>query len=216
MELYFSPLSCSLASRIALYEAGLDGETTFHQVTLSTKRYDDDRDYWGVTPMGQVPVLKTRDGQLLAENAAVLQYIADLAPAARLAPPPADRARYELQQWLSFIATELHKLVFAVLYSPHAPPEAKTYAHDTLLPNRLDVLARKLADKATDSAREPYLVGDTFTVADAYLLTVLNWASTKTDLTRWPAIAAYHRAMIARPHVRRAFGEERALWDGKP
>jgi glutathione S-transferase len=158
--------------------------------------------------MGQVPALKTRDGSLLTENAAVLQYIADLAPAARLAPPPADRARYELQHWLSFIGTELHKLVFATLYTPHTPPEAKAYAQDKALPNRLDVLERKLAGKE-------FLVGDTFTVADAYLLTVLNWASTKTDLSKWPAITAYHRRMIARPQVRRAFGEERALWDGK-
>jgi glutathione S-transferase len=208
MDLYFSPLSCSLASRIAIYEAALDAETTFHEVTLSTKRYDGDADYWQVTAMGQVPALRTRDGSLLTENAAVLQYIADLAPDSRLAPPPAHRARYELQHWLSFIGTELHKHIFAVLYAPDTPPEAKAYAVENALPRRLDVLARKL------EGRE-FVVGDTFTVADAYLLAVLNWASTKVDLASWPAVGAYHRRMIARPHVRRAFAEERALWDGK-
>ena len=207
MDLYFSPLACSLATRIAIYEAGLDAETTFHQVALSTKRYDDDRDYWAVTAKGQVPALVTRDGTLLTENAAVLQYVADLAPATRLAPPPTDRARYELQQWLSFIGTELHKQVFAVLYNPRTPPEAKAYALDVALPDRLGLLARALGDR-------PFLVGDAFTVADAYLLTVLNWASTKLDLSAWPALVAYHRRMIARPQVKRAFGEERALWDG--
>jgi glutathione S-transferase len=207
MKLYFSPLSCSLASRIAIYEAALDAETTFHRVTLSTKRYDEDHDYWQVTSIGQVPALVTRDGSLLTENAAVLQYVADLAPSARLAPPPADRARYDLQHWLSFIGTELHKLVFATIYSPQTPPEAKAFAQDKMLPNRLGVLSRKIEGK-------DYLVGDAFTVADAYLYTALNWASAKTDLTKWPAISAYHRRMQARAHVRRAFGEERALLDG--
>jgi glutathione S-transferase len=209
MELYFSPLACSLASRIAIYEAALEGETTFHNVTLSTKRYDDDADYWAVTGKGQVPALTTRDGSLLTENAAVLQYIADLAPASNLAPPPASRARYDLQQWLSYIGTELHKLVFATLYNPHAPAEAKAFAREKALPNRLDFVAKVLGDGRT------YLVGDAFTVADAYLLTVLNWASTVADLASWPAIAAYHRCMIARPNVRRAFVEERALWSSK-
>jgi glutathione S-transferase len=209
MDLYFSPLACSLASRIAVYEAGLESETTFHNVTLPTKRYDDDADYWTVTAKGQVPALTTRDGALLTENAAVLQYLADLAPASNLAPPPASRARYDLQQWLSYVGTELHKLVFAVLYTPDTPAEAKVYARETSLPDRLGYLAKVLGDGRS------YLVGDAFTVADAYLLTVLNWASTFTDLGAWPAIAEYHRRVLARPTVKRAFVEERALREGK-
>jgi glutathione S-transferase len=215
MDLYFSPLACSLASRIAIYEAALDGETQFHKVELATKRYDGNADFWAVTAKGQVPALVTRNGSLLTENAAVLQYIADLAPTTGLAPPPSDHARYELQQWLSFIGTELHKQVFGVVYNPLAPAEAKAYAVEQALPNRLEYLAKTLAPRADGRARE-FLVGDTFTVADAYLLTVLNWATTVTDMQRWPDIVAYHRRMIARPNVKRAFNDERAMWSGKP
>ncbi len=205
MHLYFSPLSCSLACRIALYEAGLDAETTFHHVTLTTKRYDADVDYWAVNPKGQVPALITRDGALLTESAAVLQYIADLAPAARLAPPPADRARYELQQWLSFISGELHKQVFAVVFHPNTPPEAKAYALTQALPPRLDFIQTAVADRE-------FLLGETFTVADGFLVTVLNWLTAAgADRSRWPALRDYHVRLASRPHVRRAIDEERAL-----
>jgi glutathione S-transferase len=209
MHLYFSPLACSLATRIALYEAALDTETVFHNVALWTKRYDGDADYWKVTAKGQVPALITREGSLLTENAAVLQYVADLAPAQRLAPGATELARYELQQWLSFIGTELHKQVFAVVFTPNTPAEAKAYAVGTALPARFDFLDAALADK-------PFLVGDTFTVADAYLVTVLIWCpAIKVELARWPAIASYRARMTARPHARRAIAEERAL-AGRP
>ncbi len=205
MDLYFSPLACSLATRIALYEAGLDAETRFHNVTLSTKRYDDGRDFIAVTPKGQVPALITRDGTLLTENAAVLQYVADLAPASRLAPSPAEPLRYQLQQWLSFVGTELHKQVFAVVFNPLAPPEAKAFALGTMLPV-------KLAHVETHLTHRPFLVGDSFTVADAYLLATLNWCRhTKVDFTPFPALAAYHTRVLARPHVHRAVQEERRL-----
>lgn len=208
MDLYCSPLSCSLATRIALYEAALEGETAFHHVELATKRYDGDADYWQVTGKGQVPALITRDGALLTENAAVLQYVADLAPATGLAPPATAPARYELQQWLSYIATELHKQVFALVFNPGPPREAVAYALATVLPAKLDFLARSLVDR-------PFLVGATFTVADAYLVTVLTWCGSPkvgVELARWPAIAAYQARMLARPHVQRAVGEELALW----
>jgi glutathione S-transferase len=205
MDLYFSPLACSLATRIALYEAGLDAETRFHNVTLSTKRYDDDRDFVAVTAKGQVPALITRDGTLLTENAAVLQYVADLAPVSRLAPAPTDPMRYQLQQWLSFVGTELHKQVFAVVFNPHAPAEAKAFALEIMLPLKLRIAETAVADR-------PFLVGDSFTVADAYLLTTLNWCRhTKVDLAPFPALATYHARMLARPHVRRAVADERPL-----
>jgi len=207
VQLYFSPLACSLATRIALYEAALDADTTFHNVTLTTKRYDDGADFWKVSAKGQVPALITRDGGLLTENAAVLQYVADLAPASGLAPPATEPARYQLQQWLSFVGAELHKQVFAVVFNPATPAEAKAYVLASVLPGKLDYLATVLADR-------PFLVGDTFTVADAYLTTVLIWCradEVKVDLARWPPLAAYLTRMLARPQVRRAFGEERVL-----
>jgi glutathione S-transferase len=208
MDLYCSPLSCSLATRIALYEAALEHETTFHHVTLETKRYDDGADLWQVTGKGQVPALITRDGTLLTENAAVLQYVADLAPTTGLAPPASAPARYLLQQWLSYIATELHKQVFAVVFNPGPPPEAAAYALGSVLPARLDFVDNALVDR-------PFLVGDTFTVADAYLATVLNWCGSPKvglALARWPSIAAYQARMLARPQVQRALREELALW----
>jgi glutathione S-transferase len=205
MELYFSPMACSLATRIALYEAALDGETTFHNVALSTKRFDGDADYWSVTRLGQVPALVTRDGALLTENIAVLQYVADLAPSSGLAPPAGQLARYQLQQWLSFIATELHKQGFAVLFNPATPPEAKRYAVETALPPKLAHVDRALAGR-------DFLISDSFTVADAYLLTVLTWCkAANVDLSPWPGILAYRKRMLARPHAARAIAEEMRL-----
>jgi glutathione S-transferase len=203
MHLYFSPLACSLATRIALYEAGVDAETQFHNVTLSTKRTDNDQDYWKINAKGQVPALITREGELLTEGPAILQYVADLAPSSGLAPPPLSLQRYRLQQWLNFISTELHKQIFAVAFNPSAPPEAKEHALMRVLPLRFGYLDHQIA-KAGD-----FLLGDQFSVADAYLVTVLNWsAPTGIDISQWNAIQTYHRRMLARPHVGRAVGEE--------
>src|SRR5215469_14344325 len=196
MELYFSPLACSLATRISLYEAGLEGETAFHNVTLSTKRTHDGKDFWKITAKGQVPALVTRDGELLTEGPAVLQYVADLVPGAGLCPPPNAFERYRVQQWLNFISTELHKQIFAVVFNPGTPAEAKVYALKTVLPYKFDFLEQHLSDGRI------YLTGDQFTVADAYLLTVLNWRqSAGIDLEHWKFIQTYHQRMLARPHV---------------
>jgi glutathione S-transferase len=152
-----------------------------------------------------VPALVTREGDLLTEGPAVLQYVADLAPGSGLAPKAGGLDRYRLQQWLNFISTELHKQVFAVAFSPAAPQEAKAYALGAVLPHKLGYLAQHLSDHA-------YLVGDTFTVSDAYLLTVLNWAPPfGVDMGQWPAIQAYHQRMLQRPHVARALAEELKL-----
>jgi glutathione S-transferase len=206
MDLYCSPLACSLATRIALYETGLEAETKFHNVTLATKRTDNDKDYWKINAKGQVPALITREDELLTEGPAILQYVADLAPASGLAPPPISRERYRLQQWLNFISTELHKQIFAVVFSPSAPPEAKRYALTTVLPTRFEYLDAQIAKAGG------FLLGDRFTVADAYLVAVLNWATPAgVDLAKWNSIQAYHRRMLARPHVGRAVGEEMKL-----
>jgi len=202
LDLYFAPLSCSLATRIAIYDAGLDGR--FHQVVLATKRLSDGSDYLAVNPKGQVPALRTADGNILTEGPAVLQYVADLAPQSGLAPPAGTPARYELQMWLNYVSTEVHKAVFYTLFNPAAPQEARAFAREQLLPARYDHLSGHL------DGRDFLLDG--FTVADAYLVTTLNWAAPAgVNLARWPVLAGYHRRLSERPAIARAFAEEFAL-----
>jgi glutathione S-transferase len=122
MDVYFSPLACSMASRIALYEAG--SAANFIEVDPKTKRTQEGADYFAVNPLGLVPAIRTDDGEVLTENAAVLQYIADMAPAAGLAPS-GGMARSRLQQWLCFTGTELHKALFVPLFDPKTPDETK-------------------------------------------------------------------------------------------
>jgi glutathione S-transferase len=202
MDLYFSPLACSLATRIALYEAG--AEAGFIEVDPKTKRIvDDGSDYLAVYPLGMVPAIRLDDGALLTENAAILQYIAERFPDANLAPHSGiERAR--LQQWLCFIGTELHKGLFIPLFDKKAPEgtAAKALAKGE---SRLAWLNDHLA------GREFLL--DHFTVADAYLYTVLNWSmATPVKFDRYPAIQAYYTRMQKRPSIAKAFGEELALY----
>jgi glutathione S-transferase len=201
MNLYFSPMACSLASRIVLYEAGADAAYTY--VDTHAKRTQDGADYLAVNPMGQVPALRTDDGVVLTENTAVLQYIADRFPDAGLAPP-SGIARAKLQQWLGFIGTELHKGLFSPLLDPKAPADVKAYTRAKAA-LRLGLLEKHLASN-------DYLL-DRFTVADAYLTTVLNWAPyCGVDLAEWPAVNAYHRRMAARSSIARAIEEEFAMY----
>lgn len=201
MELYFSPLACSLATRIALYEAG--AEVRFVQVDLKAKRTEDGADFLAINPMGQVPALRTGDGEILTENGVVLQFVADLHPASGLAPA-AGRDRYRLQQWLSFIGTELHKAVFIPLLDPNAPDGAKAFARDKS-GARFAHLERHL------TGRDHLLDG--FSVADAYLVTVINWAKhSGIDLAPYPAVADYHARLLKRPAVAKAVREEYALY----
>lgn len=201
MDLYFSPLACSMATRIALYEAG--AEAGYIQADTRTRRLPDGTDFLAVNPLGLVPVLRTDDGELLTENAAILQYVADRFPASGLAPAGGmERAR--LQQWLCFIGTELHKALFVPLLDSKAPTEAKSYAAGKAA-SRLGYLDTYLA------GREFLL--DRFSVADAYLYTVLNWSrATAIDLTQWPAIKTYVSKLRQRPSVARALAEEAALY----
>jgi len=201
VKLYFSPLACSLACRIALYEAGI--EATYVEVDLGTKKSEDGRDYREIHPLGLVPALELGPGEIVTENAAVLQYIAALAPGTRLGADDA-RSRAELQRWLSFIGTELHKAIYQPLMDATAPAEAKAHVLTTLAPP-MTWLAERLEKRA-------FLL-DGFTVADAYLYAVLNWSAVApVDLGAWPAIAAYHARLRERPAVARAFSEERALY----
>lgn len=203
MDLYFSPLACSLATRIALYESGQKAD--FHQVVLATKQLVGGGDYRAINPKGQVPALRLDEGRLLTEGPAILQYVADRAPQSGLAPAAGTPERYELQMWLNYISAEIHKQIFYTLFNPASPPEAKAYARDVVAPAKYDFLSAHLADR-------DFLLGDRFTVADAYLVVTLNWAQPGgIDLARWPVMADYHRRMTARPAVARAVGEEMAL-----
>jgi len=201
VDLYFAPMACSLASRIALYEAG--AAARFIAVDTHTKRVEDGSDYWTINPMGQVPALRTDDGLLLSENAAVLQYVAECHPQARLMPTDAN-GQARLRQWIGFIGTELHKAVFVPRLDPHASADVKAYA-GAQAALRLQVLELHLQS-------HEHLLSE-YSVADAYLTAVLNWAPyAGVDLAPWPALQAYHRRMTARPSAARAIGEEFELW----
>ena len=173
MELFYSPFACSLASHITLREAGLD--VGLVPVTLSTKKTADGRDYFTVNRKGQVPALKLDDGAVLTENTAVIQYLADLKPAAGLLPAVGSPDRYRVLEWMSFVSTEIHKACFGVMFNPATPPEAKAFARETL-PTKLEYAAAEIGDRE-------FLVGGRFTVADAYLTWALNLATlAKFDL----------------------------------
>lgn len=192
MKLYFAPMTCSLATRIALNEGGLDGEVEFQEVSLPNPH----------VPKGQVPALVTREGHLLTENAAVLQYVGDLGG---LNPAPGTFERYQLQEWLSFVGTELHKHVMYSIFNPASPTETVAYAREQGAPSRFDYLESWLKER-------PYLVGDRYTVADAYLTTVLNWTSRAgIDLKLWPSVYAWWRLQLERPGVKRAMEAEMPL-----
>jgi glutathione S-transferase len=203
MDLYFSPLACSMATRIALYESG--DAANFLEVDPKTKQLlADGSDYRDVYALGMVPALRMDDGLLLTENAAILQYVADRRPESGLAP--ADRvARTRLHQWLCFIGTELHKGLFAPLLSKKAPESMKAYVLTNNL-SRLAYLDKHLA------GREFLL--DHFTVADAYLTTVLNWtqAIPAIDMSAYPALTAYLDGQRKRASVAKALSEEAPLW----
>jgi glutathione S-transferase len=203
MQLYFAPMTCSLATRITLYEAGLGA--TFHQVVLASKQLASGEDYFAINPKGQVPALRLEDGRLLTEGPAVLQYVADLAPESGLAPVGGTLERYELQMWLNYISSEIHKQIFYVIFRPDYPEESRAFVREVIAPAKYDFLSEHLRAR-------PYLVGDRFTIADAYLLTTLNWAQPGgIELTRWPVLVQYQQQMLQRPAVARAVAEERSL-----
>jgi glutathione S-transferase len=196
LNLYYSPGACSLAPHIALREAGIPVE--LKKVDLKAKQYDGG-DFKQVNSKGYVPALDTGDG-VLTEVPVVLQYIADQKPDSGLAPKAGDKARYKLQELLNFITSELHK-GFANYFNP-AMNDPWRQAVTDRLGVRLDWLAKQLDGKQ-------YLMGDKFTVADAYLFTILNWAGpTKFDLSKWPTITDYHKRVGARPKVQEAMKAE--------
>jgi glutathione S-transferase len=200
MKLYFTPFACSLATRIAIEEAELDAE--FVQVPPDG-RLPDGRPFTAISPMGYVPAMETAGGLSLSEGPAVLTYIADLAAEGVLAPAPYTEERYQMMRWLNFLTTELHKSVFAPLMSSKAPEGAKQWARE-LAAKRLDLVSAHL-----DGA--DYILGS-FSVADAYLLSILNWCEyAGVPIADWPVLLKWRTAMRRRPSVARAMATEMPL-----
>jgi glutathione S-transferase len=201
MKLYYSPGACSLSPHIALHEAGL----AFTPVLASTKSHklQDGTDYYTINPLGYVPVLELDDGTRLREGPAIVQYIADQVPLKMLAPQNGSLQRYRLQEWLTFIGTELHK-GFSPLFVPTTPEDYKPMVRERLL-QRLQWVDSQLAGKQ-------YLMGDQFTVADGYLFTVTNWTKpTGVDISDFANVQAWHARVAARPAVQEAMKAEGLL-----
>lgn len=198
MKLYYSPGACSRAVRIALHEAGLP----FEGVLASTKTHKlpDGTDYYTLNPKGYVPMIELDDGQRLTEAQVVLQWVADQAPDRGLAPPAGTMQRYRLMEWLSFVSTEVHKQ-FSPLFAPGYPEEAKDLNRAKII-KRLEWVDGQLAGRQ-------YLMGDAFTVADAYLYVISGWtAPMKIDVSSLRNLVAYRQRVGERPSVQKAVKEE--------
>ena len=203
MELYASPMACSLASHITILESGLPVKVDF--VDTKTKRTEAGKDFLKISPNGYVPALELDNGQIFNEGPSVLQYLADQKPEKGLAPKWGTLERYQLIDVLNYISTEVHKALFIPLLTPGAPQAAKAEA-EAELPRALDHLQSRLGSRN-------FIVGDNFTVADAYLFVMLTWAAyVGAELKRWPQLAAYYDRLMARPTVAKAFNAEMILF----
>jgi len=197
MKLYFSPGACSLSPHIVLREAGFIFD--LEKVDLRHKKTFSGQDFNAINDKGYVPFLALDNGTFLSEGPAIVQYLADQKPESNLVPKPGTFERYQTMEWLNFISTELHKSIGA-LFSPIN--EEATAATKIKIEKRLDYVAKKLG-------KGSYLMGDHFTVADAYLFTVLRWtAPLKVDLARWPVFGEYMKNIAARPKVKEALAAE--------
>ncbi|MGE5475885.1 MAG: glutathione transferase GstA [Bacteroidales bacterium] len=203
MQLYYFPGACSLAPHILAEEAGIALELVKVDITtgdITTGDIVNGGKFAEVNPKGYVPALRLDDGQLLTEVMVILQYLGDLAPASGLVPVAGSMARYRLQEWLCFIATEVHK-GFGPLWAPDIP--------ETIRQGALGRLAKRFAWMDAQLAARPYLLGNEFSAADCYAFTVLNWAAyLKVDLTPYPALLAFMARVDARPAVQRALKAE--------
>ncbi len=195
MKLYYSPGTCSLAPHILLREAG--GPVSLEKVDLRAKQTETGRDFWAINPKGYVPVLELDDGTRISEGVVIQQYIADHAPDIRLAPRPGTPERLRVDELLLFISTELHK-TYSPLFAATTPEDAKP-AFREKLGKRYDVIEAMLADG------RPYLTGETFSIADAYLYVMTTWSrGTGLDMDKWPAVTALAARVAARPAVQAA------------
>ena len=198
MKLYFSPGSCSLSPHIVLREAGYDFD--LERVNNQEKKTVSGQDYWSVNGKGQVPVLELDNGERLTEGAVIVQYLADQKPEAGLAPPNGTMQRLRVQEWLNFIASELHK-GYAPMFRPTTPDAFKEISKENL-GKRFDWLDKHFAT-------HQFLTGDKFTIADAYLFTILRWSGrVNIDLSKWPNLQAFFDRIAARPKVHEAMKVE--------
>ena len=198
MKLYFAPGACSLATHIALLETG--DKFDLEKVNLATKETESGEDFTKVNPKGYVPALRLDNGEVLTEAAVTLQYVADQKPASGMVPQAGSMARYRLMEQLNFISTEIHKS-FGALFNPNITPAHKEHQL-ALIERRCDVLSQQLDGKT-------YLVGDAFSVADAYLFTVLGWSKVlDVDMTKWSTLTDYMGQIANRPTVKEAMKVE--------
>ena len=198
MKLYYAPGACSLSPHVVLRETGMTFD--LDKVDLGEKKTSDGSDFTKISPLGYVPALQLDDGNVLTEGAAIVQYLADQAPAAKLLPEAGTTDRYKAQEWLIFISSELHK-GFSPLFNPALSDEMKSSVISRL-ESRFDYVEKQLAGKQ-------YLMGDTFSVVDAYGFTILNWSNVKDiDLSPWPNISAYMTRVAGRPKVHEALKAE--------
>lgn len=198
MKLYYLPGACSLSPHIALREAGIPVE--LDKVDRATKKTESGKDYLTVNPLGYVPAVETPDGKVMREASVIVQYIADQKPAAKLAPPAGTPERYKLQEWLNYISTELHKGT-SPLFNPKATDDWKAVVKEKL--------SERYAYVNKHLEKQPYLMGQNFTVADGYLFTVLGWTKhVGVDMGQWPALKTFHERVAARPAVQAALKAE--------
>jgi glutathione S-transferase len=198
MKLYFAPGACSLSPHIVLSEAGIKADLI--KVDTKSHKFADGSDFYAVNAKGYVPVLELEGGQRLTEGPAIVQYVADQRPASGLLPAAGTFERYQVQEWLNFISTELHKQ-FGPFFAPTTPDAYKAVLTDKI-GGRFDWLSKQLQGK-------DYLMGKQFTVADAYLYTILRWTQfVSIDLAKWPVLAAYAARVAARPKVQEALVAE--------
>ena len=201
MKLFYSPGACSLASHIALIEAGLEFSTEW--VDIRAKQTASGGDFRAINPKGYVPALQFEDGSVLTEGPAILQFIADLAPQSQLAPAAGLMERYRLMETLNYLSAELHK-AFSPLFNPALGEEARTAQHA--------VLGHKLTFVAGTLEGRDYLLGSRFTVADAYLFTMLGWCNfLNYSLADWPVLQSYAARIAQRPAVQQAMRNEGLL-----
>lgn len=198
MKLYYATGTCSLSPHIVALEAGIPLDIERVDIFKKPHVTGAGRDFTKVSPNGYVPALELDDGSLLTEGAAIVQYLADFRPASKLAPAAGTRERYQLQSWLNFVASELHKMYSPWLFHPEYGAQAQDVARGKIA-ERLAYVEKQLEGSG------PYVMGETFTVADAYLFTIVGWSAyARVDLSAFPQLRAYVDRVGARPKVREA------------
>ena len=191
MKLYYSPGACSQAPHILLHEIGLDHDAA--KVNLKSKTLDDGSSYLTINPKGAVPALELDSGDVLTENAVILQFLGDRSSVGEVLPSLGQFRRYRVLEWVNFITTELHKS-FAPLFKADAGDETKRFFREQIA-RKLDYVDRQLGSG-------PFLCGDELTIADPYLFVITGWADKMIGLTNWPSLIAFRERMLERPSVR--------------